>query len=722
MTIKSCFYPLIGTRCYGFMGDVLDAISMCATTMGVCTSLGLGVMQLDAGIERLNGGRHWLGEPYYNNYNIEKWGHMKDDLRSIWESYRRPGDTFDDSVAASLADTMAKNDQQTLLIWVITMAATTSVMCGLKYGIKTLALVCFGLGCFLMFYIWMMDDTWFLTDLFVQSVGHYIQNLPQRGFYTSAFERMESGNADGHGENPKYMDWWTIFYWGWWIAWAPFVGVFLARIARGRTIRQFILWTVVLPTVYNLLFMGLLGGAALKMQMAAEKLKIGVPDCGKAGGWDNDGHYHVSNFQKNVCREVGKDSYTKEPEYFCSTITNLHCSIKEGGTPATLYNVLEQYADAGTFLCVIAMVALTLYFVASSDSGSMVDDMISANGLPEPPLPQRLFWALTEGAAATVLLRSGIYTGTAGGGLKALRAVSICVGLPYTFFICFMCLALWRALQYETKDRAWKGNYFSSEITDIGVTVYTASAGTSKVFNGRLGSVQFKKLSSIVAYVVCPLAALWPGATQLAQKKGRGRSFAPKAMEMTGTLCFYAWLIICCVDYASVSTSPIKMGSEMGNATDASGTTLYYLSTRYGHFRGWTNEIEEGAVVTTSDEVNRKAGEAGPGVGERVGRNMRIEAIGWFFYFCFVTVVAFLRNDTRATYKIPGTLIEDFLAAAFVYPTVLYQIKDQVTTKEIPEAVLGDKTCTELASHKETVCVEERPGDNNDLTATDKKR
>merc|ERR1712019_230737 len=546
--------------------------------------------------------------------------------------------------------------------------------------------------------------------------------LPQLGFYTSAFERMESGNADGYGENPKYQNWWTIFYWGWWIAWAPFVGVFLARIARGRTIRQFILWTVVLPTVYNLLFMGLLGGAALKMQLAAEEQKIGVPDCGKCGGWDNEGHYHVSNFQRNVCREVGKDSYTKEPEYFCSTITNLHCSIGQDGTPASLYNVLEQYADAGTFLCIIAMIALVLYFVASSDSGSMVDDMISANGLPEPPLPQRFFWAMTEGAAATVLLRSGIYTGTADGGLKALRAISIC----------FMCLALWRALQYETKDRAWKGNYFSSEITDIGVTVYTASTGTSKVFNGRRGSIQFKKLSSVVAYVICPLAALWPSANLLAQKKGRGRSFAPKALAMAGTFCFYAWLILCFVDYASVRTSPTEMGSEMGNATDASGTTLYYLSTRYGHFRGWTNEIKEGAVVTTNDEVNKQAGETGRGVGERVGGNMRIEAIGWFFYFCFVTVVAFLRNDTRVTYKIPGTLIEDFLTAAFVYPTVLYQIKDQMTTMEIPEAAPGDKASAEAvaedkvstkdddaASQKESAKLAKETG-GNDVIAENK--
>merc|ERR1712217_392599 len=270
--------------------------------------------------------------------------------------------------------------------------------------------------------------------------------------------------------------------------------------------------------------MGLFGGAALKMQLAAEEQKIGVPDCGKGGGWDNDGLYHVSHFQRNVCREVGKDSYTKEPEYFCSTITNLHCSIGQDGTPASLYNVLEQYADAGTFLCIIAMIALVLYFVASSDSGSMVDDMISANGLPEPPLPQRFFWAMTEGAAAMVLLRTGIYTGTADGGLKALRAISICVGLPYTFLVCFMCLALWRALQYEMKDRDWKGNFFTSEICDIGVQLYNPQEGQSKVFNFAPGKIDATKLLKTIAYILVPPLPLWKGYTTLQTKKKSGGS------------------------------------------------------------------------------------------------------------------------------------------------------------------------------------------------------
>merc|ERR1712139_685398 len=118
---------------------------------------------------------------------------------------------------------------------------------------------------------------------------------------------------------------------------------------------------------------------------------------------------------------------------FCSTITNLDCSMKAGGAEAPLYDILIQYGDAGKFLCVIAMIALVLYFVASSDSGSMVDDIIPANGLAEPCLAQRFWWAMTEGLSATALLYAGRFQGDNAGGLKALQAVSICVGLPYTF-------------------------------------------------------------------------------------------------------------------------------------------------------------------------------------------------------------------------------------------------------------------------------------------------
>jgi len=478
MTIKSCFYPLIGTRIYGFTGDLLDTVSVVATTMGVCTSLGLGVMQLNSGIEMLNGDQHWMGLGYFNAYNFNEWSDRVADLKKYWDSYSesdklaKPWYASDGSVnigvAAGVARIEAQNNEQMLLIWIITALATGSVMLGLKRGIKVLALICLALGQFLMFYIWVMDDTWFLSNLFVQTIGHYIQNMPTLGFYASAVEQSEVNNP--YGEYASWQFWWTIFYWGWWIAWAPFVGVFLARIGKGRTIREFIFCTLVSACIYNFLFMNMLGGAGLKMQMLAEKYNVGTTTGGGCGPDtlvnDPSGNYITKSYRENVCRPVSTRKYSGETEYFCSTITNLACSLNVDGT-RPLFDVIGQYSDVGKGLIVITTIALTLYFVASSDSGSMVDDMLTANGLPEPCLMQRFFWAMTEGAAASALLSVGKYVGKVDGGLKALRAASICVGLPYTFLICFVCMALVRALQYETKEREWNSG-FRSSIGDCG--------------------------------------------------------------------------------------------------------------------------------------------------------------------------------------------------------------------------------------------------------------
>jgi choline-glycine betaine transporter len=216
MTIKTCFYPLIGTRIYGFLGDFLDTISVVATTMGVCTSLGLGVMQLNSGLELLNGDQMWLGEPYYNSYNSAAWSDRTDDLKQIWDQWAAgnkgswPGD------AGKVAKLITQTNQQMLLIWIITAGATGSVMLGLKNGIKQLALLCLGLGQFVIFYVWMMDDTWFLSNFFIQTIGHYIGTLPILGFYASAIEQSEVNNP--YGEYASWQFWWTIFYWGWWIA------------------------------------------------------------------------------------------------------------------------------------------------------------------------------------------------------------------------------------------------------------------------------------------------------------------------------------------------------------------------------------------------------------------------------------------------------------------------------------------------------------------------
>lgn len=380
MTMRSCMYPLIGDKIYGWMGDAIDIISVVCTMFGVCTSLGLGVMQLNAGVHRLGS-----------------------------------------SVEVSTLN-------QIIIIWCVTACATVSVISGLKLGIRRLSETCFALGVFIMMLVFFFDSPWHTLNLLVQSTGYYMQTVVQLGFHTDAFAQL--GNAPDRKENPGWMDAWTIFYWGWWIAWSPFVGMFIAKISRGRTIRQFINATLTAPVAFSILWFCVFGGAGLKMERDA-------------------------------------------------TLANITCDLPKGGTNATeslnglfrlscrdkndmWFDVMSQYGDMGSFLSVLSLIGIVLYFVTSSDSGSLVIDCLSANGDPKPPVLQRVFWALTEGATATALLYVGDKKA-----LNALQTVSIASGVPYTIMLCFMCVALWRAVKVEAGDLDPNGPQFTTGLLDV---------------------------------------------------------------------------------------------------------------------------------------------------------------------------------------------------------------------------------------------------------------
>lgn len=374
MTMRSCFYPLLGDRIYGWMGDFIDTLSVVCTMFGVCTSLGLGAIQLNAGFQRLN------------------------------------------------RDIAFSTTNQIITIWGVTACATLSVISGLKLGIRRLSELCFGIGMILMLIVLFFDDTWYLLNLYVQSIGYYLQYVVQIGFHTDAFAQLH--NAPDKLEASEWMNDWTIFYWGWWIAWCPFVGMFIAKISRGRTIKEFINATLTAPIFYTFLWLTIFGGSGLRMERSAALANItcSSPLGGKKATQSFHGLYRLS------CR-------TKNDMWF---------------------DVMDQYGDLGQFLSVTSLVGIILYFVTSSDSGSLVIDCLSANGDPDPPVPQRVFWALTEGATATALLYAG---GT--DALQALQAVSIAAGLPYTILLCFMCVALWRAVQMEAGDLDPNGPQFS---------------------------------------------------------------------------------------------------------------------------------------------------------------------------------------------------------------------------------------------------------------------
>ena len=379
MTIRSCFYPLIGTKIFGWMGDAVDILSVCCTMFGVCTSLGIGVMQMNTGFNRI----------FKIEYSVTN---------------------------------------QIIIIWCVTACATASVVSGLKVGIRRLSEICFTLGMFIMMIGFFYEDTWHALNVYVQSIGYYLQWILQLGFHTDAFAQL--GNAPDGKQAPSWMNDWTIFYWGWWIAWSPFVGMFIAKISKGRTIRQFINGTMTAPIIYAFLWFCIFGSAGLKMERDAELANI---TCSSTLGGENSTEAMNGLFRLS-CRK-------KNDMWF---------------------DVMSQYGDLGMFLSVVSLISIILYFVTSSDSGSLVIDCLSANGDPEPPVIQRIFWALTEGACATSLLYAG-----GSDGLTALQSMSITSGVPYTILLCLMCVSLWRAVKMEAGDLDQYGPQFTTGLFDV---------------------------------------------------------------------------------------------------------------------------------------------------------------------------------------------------------------------------------------------------------------
>ena len=381
MTIRSCFYPLIGDRIFGWMGDLVETISIVSTMFGVCASLGAGAMTMNSGLNQVN--------------------------RSIEENVTN----------------------QTIIIWVITFFATISVISGLKLGIRRLSEICFGLGVFLMLVILFYDDTFFLLNLYVQSLGYYLQNFIQIGFHTDAYAQV--GNAPDGKENPNWMLGWTVAYWGWWISWSPFVGMFIAKISRGRTVKNFINATLTAPIIFTFLWFTFVGGAGINMERKAAQKGI------------------------NCSSPLGGTNATEPYEH----LFRLSCRSQS----QMYFDLIQQYGDnLGTFLRVVSMVSILLYFVTSSDSGSLVIDCLSANGNPDPPIAQRVFWALTEGACATALL-------TAGGSnaLSALLAAAVASGLPYTPILSLLCVSVWKVLRVEYGEISDDDKTFSCSLAEV---------------------------------------------------------------------------------------------------------------------------------------------------------------------------------------------------------------------------------------------------------------
>ncbi|GGE23017.1 BCCT family transporter [Primorskyibacter flagellatus] len=334
LTIRSAFYPILGERVWGWWGHVIDILAVFATLFGLATSLGFGAQQANAGLN------HVFGVPITPS-------------------------------------------AQVVLITLITAVATVSVLRGLDGGVKLLSEVNMGLAALLLVFVLLAGPTLVILTDFGKGLGAYLTELVPLSMPVG---REDTGFVQG----------WTSFYWAWWISWSPFVGMFIARVSRGRTVREFVTCVLIIPSLVCVLWMAVFGGVAID-QVLSDPVSSPV-------------------------KAQVIDSYNP---------------------PLSLFAMLEGL-PLSAITSVIGIVLVIVFFVTSSDSGSLVIDTITAGGKVDAPVPQRVFWCIFEGAVAIVLLLSA-------GGLASLQSMVISTGLPFTVVLLLMCWAIWKGLRAERR-------------------------------------------------------------------------------------------------------------------------------------------------------------------------------------------------------------------------------------------------------------------------------
>lgn len=327
---RSAFYPFLGDKIHGIPGNIIDTAAVIGTMFGVTTSLGFGVCQVNAGLNYL--------------FNIPQ-----------------------------------SPTVQIVLIIIITLMATVSVVLGLEAGIKKLSNLNIILALVLLLCIMFMADAAGIMRAFVQNTGTYLSDIIYKTFNLYAYERKES-----------WLGGWTLLYWGWWISWTPFVGMFIARISRGRTLREFMCGVLFIPSGFTFLWMTTFGNTAISMVLKGKASEL----------------VHVVN-------------------------NNL---------PTALFKFFE-YLPCSMFLSILGLVLIITFFVSSSDSGSLVIDTLTSGGVENPPVWQRVFWASLEGVVAATLLLAG--------GLEALQTMAIVSAFPIIFMILIGSFALIRSLKAD---------------------------------------------------------------------------------------------------------------------------------------------------------------------------------------------------------------------------------------------------------------------------------
>ncbi|MCC4263140.1 BCCT family transporter [Oceanimonas baumannii] len=329
LTMRSVLYPLLGERVWGWPGHIIDILAVVATLFGLATSLGYGASQASAGLNFL----------------------------------------FD------IPDTITT---QVVLVILITAVALVSVLAGLDAGVKRLSEINMALAALLLLFVVIVGPTLLILSGLFNNIVSYFEYFPALS--------MPFGREDAN-----YSQGWTAFYWAWWISWSPFVGMFIARVSRGRSVREFLIAVLVVPTSACMLWFSAFGGTAIDLV---------------------------------VSKGIN--------------------AVAEADLPLQLFVMLEQL-PLTAITSFIGIVLVVVFFVTSSDSGSLVIDTIAAGGKVNAPKPQRVFWCTFEGLVAIALML--------GGGLAGLQAMAVSTGFPFTIVLLISCVALIKGLMSEPRGK-----------------------------------------------------------------------------------------------------------------------------------------------------------------------------------------------------------------------------------------------------------------------------
>jgi glycine betaine transporter len=336
--ISTAFYPLLGDRVYGPIGKTIDILAIFATLFGSATSLGLGALQINQGLNAVFGigGREAVGLAI-------------------------------------------------VVIAVLTLAFIVSAISGVHRGIQWIANTNMVLAVFLLVFVFLLGPTVFILNTFTESLGAYLSNIVPMSFRTASY-----GDSD-------FVSGWTIFYWAWWISWAPFVGVFIARISRGRTIREFVLGVILAPSVVSFVWFAILGGSAIDLQLA--------------------GTANIAEIAAN-------------------------------NQPAALFSTLQQF-PLFWLMAMVTIILVALFFVSGADAASVVMGMLSTRGNLNPKAWTVVVWGTFTGLAAAICLLAGAIQGSVDAALLALQSVAIASAAPFVLILIGLCFSILKALRAE---------------------------------------------------------------------------------------------------------------------------------------------------------------------------------------------------------------------------------------------------------------------------------